>query len=85
MSEMPRAICRDCQAPIVWTITANQKRMPINVWPAPNGNVILLDPIDSPRAPRSRVLSNEQKTSNTATTYLPHFTTCAKRKKGAKK
>lgn len=33
------ATCRSCRATIEWAVTANGKRMPVDVTPTPEGNV----------------------------------------------
>jgi hypothetical protein len=36
-----QTICSDCQAPILWLLTANDKRMPVDAKPDPQqGNVL---------------------------------------------
>lgn len=66
------AKCRTCGAPIVWVRTTNDKRMPLDVEPAPNGNIRMVDGVavyaskDAPVEPGEKL-------------YLSHFVTCPDR------
>jgi hypothetical protein len=34
------ANCNSCQAPVIWVKTSTRKRVPIDVDPVPNGNIL---------------------------------------------
>lgn len=34
--------CRSCKAPILWTVTVKEKRMPVNAEPSPVGNLVVI-------------------------------------------
>jgi len=67
------AHCRSCHAPIIWTVTANGKRMPVDA-----------DPVGTPRG--FRVDESDQDDTPVATftaapaigekLYQSHFSTC---------
>lgn len=64
---------RDCQAPIVWAITTNAKRMPVDAQPAAAGNIELRDaggpvPVAATLTPRLAFGRTDLRTS--------HFATC---------
>jgi hypothetical protein len=40
---MQIALCRSCEAPIIWTITATGSRMPVDAKPGPNGTIVLFE------------------------------------------
>lgn len=51
--------CRDqtCGAPIIWAITVNGKRMPVDAEPAPDGTILIQAPLnDTARSPRATVV-----------------------------
>lgn len=76
------AVCRDCKARIIWTITANGKKLPVNAWTSSAGNVVLLD-APSAAVVHSRVLEKGEEFDGPR--YLPHFATCRVRKAKAKR
>lgn len=72
--------CRSCGAEIVWTITGTGKRMPIDAYPADDGNLFVfvrpgMTPesesvaSDSPRAREHAALGD-------APRFRSHFATC---------
>lgn len=36
---MSGAVCKGCGAPVLWAVTSNDKRMPVDPWEDPQGNV----------------------------------------------
>lgn len=76
-----RATCRSCQAPILWTETANGERMPVDEKPNQlHGNVLLEFTDDSP-APKllAGVLTRGQAAGARAEQkrlYRSHFASC---------
>ena len=35
--------CRSCGAPIIWAVTENGKRMPVDATPREDGNILLIE------------------------------------------
>lgn len=69
--------CRDCPAQIVWTVTNNGRRMPVDLLPVLGGNVVLTTGTDT--TPESRVLSRdetERRAGNGTRAFVSHFATC---------
>lgn len=76
MTEWVIARCRDCGAPVVWTLTtANQRRMPVDAEPVEDGNVVLTSGNSGPEA---RVLTRAELDRRATRTglYRSHFSTC---------
>jgi hypothetical protein len=61
--------CRSCGAPIRWVITVNDKRMPVDDEPVPDGNVLL----DGDRA---TVIDPGQLLLDDPPRFVSHFATC---------
>lgn len=65
--KLGRSTCRSCGAPVMWATTESGKRIPLNVWPADNGNLVInhdglaVAPSKGPRR---------------AARYTTHFTNC---------
>jgi hypothetical protein len=67
--------CRSCGAAIVWAVTTNNRRMPVDANPVPDGNLTLAYP--SPGAapiavhadPGALLIDNPPR-------YVSHFATC---------
>ncbi len=82
--------CRSCNAPIWFGLTAKNKRMPMNLAPTEDGNVIvdqdmkLLDKLASayagdgppPDGCRVRVLTKGEAVDPDVPRYTSHFATC---------
>jgi hypothetical protein len=67
------ATCSSCLAPIRWVLTLGDKRMPLDVDPHPDGNVVI---ITTPEGDvRGRVLTGEHLPAQD-TAYRAHFVTC---------
>ena len=67
--------CRSCQAPIVWAVTANEKRMPVDAEPVPDGNLILTS--DDPPRVIMHVLGQASLFDEPdPPRYVSHFATC---------
>lgn len=64
------ATCRSCGAPVIWCLTANGKRMPLDAEPADDGDFVLAygDPPLASRAPGRSLFDEDLFTS--------HFATC---------
>lgn len=79
--------CRSCNALILWTITENDKPMPVDFAPNPSGTVALAVDVDERgrRVWRSRVVQLD----DPSVRRKSHFSTCPDaskhRKKGASK
>jgi hypothetical protein len=70
--------CRDCTASIVWCVTPNDKKMPVNADTSGfGGNIVMLDPDND--TPMIRVLAKGEDAGG-LTRYKSHFTTCANAK-----
>ncbi len=75
--QYPTSNCRDCQQPIIWTVTtATARRMPVDPEPvgADHGNVLLEPGHDG--TPRSRVIGNPAGLFGKRWVYRSHFATC---------
>lgn len=65
--------CRSCQAPIRWAVTEAGKRIPVDVEPTPDGNMLLsLD--DPPVA--AVVRPGELQLVDDGQRFVSHFATC---------
>lgn len=67
--------CRSCEAPIIWTVTTNGKRMPVDVDPvtAPAGGFTLDEDEDPPIA---RFEAVDRDRIFKPVLYISHFATC---------
>lgn len=75
------ALCRSCEAPIIWTRTTRGELMPIDADPVPDGNVVLTGRQVESRTggyvPESKVeAATITLFDDGATRYLSHFATC---------
>ena len=70
--------CSSCGAQIAWTITKNDKRMPINPAGDPAGNLVLAgkQATDRGMTPVVHYLKKDEVTA--AQRYTSHFATCPK-------
>lgn len=68
--------CRSCGAEILWVLTANQKRMPVDALPVENGNLVL-DPANGD-VPHVRVVKAGEGT------HVSHYVTCPQREEWRK-
>lgn len=64
--------CRSCPAQVVWCITINGKRMPVDAEPGPDGNLILID--DEIFGDQPPMVVN--KSNPDVEGYTSHFATC---------
>jgi hypothetical protein len=65
--------CRSCGAPVLWAVTAEGKRMPVDAEPAPAGNLI----VDQTARPWTvRVVPPDDLLIGDPPRYLSHFATC---------
>lgn len=66
--------CRTCGAPIMWVPSfTSGKVMPLDLYPVPDGNVVLIETKDGPRA---KVLGARSVRPAAASFYTTHFSTC---------
>lgn len=64
--------CRSCEAPVIWTVTVKDKRMPVDAEPSPDGNVELTPtPVGPPLA-----TVHAQPPLGVDDLRLSHFATC---------
>lgn len=70
------AVCRSCQAPIIWATTSNGKSMPVDAVPVDEGNVELHWP-GAPQLPiRATVHAQRPLGLTNVPLHLSHFATC---------
>lgn len=62
--------CRNCRAPIRWEVTSHGKRIPLDIDPNPDGNVILREGVAIVLNPKLRAQLRQ------GTLYMPHHATC---------
>ncbi len=76
MPDHEAAECRSCGKPIIWTVTKNDKKMPVDWLPTAAGNVGLgpAQATDRGMAPTSFVIPAADTT--TLVRYTSHFATC---------
>ena len=60
--------CRSCRASIRWVTTANDRLMPLDAEPNPDGNVEIHD--------GHAVVLEQLTIFNTGERWMPHFATC---------
>ncbi len=68
--------CRSCSAEIVWCVTADGKRIPVDAWPTPGGNVRIVDDNGTRRALVVGATIDLFDIDDDGTRYVAHFTTC---------
>lgn len=68
--------CNRCRADIVWVVTVNDKRMPIDAEPSFRGTVVVLDPEND--TPLSRVRHKGEPVIKGEPRYTAHFQRCGK-------
>jgi hypothetical protein len=65
--------CRSCGAPVLWAVTAEGKRMPVDAEPTPAGNLV----VDQTAQPWTvRVVPPDDLLAGDPPRYLPHWATC---------
>ena len=75
---MIAAPCRTCGAPVVWCLTDKGKRVPIDLEPTADGNVVVVD-VDPPHTPSAHVLTKNVLAAARecgVPLHLSHFVTC---------
>ncbi len=72
MAEFVRDECESCHEPIIWAVTTNAKRMPVDFEPSTGGNVALRP---GAPAPIADVLSVTRQFGRTDL-RTSHFATC---------
>jgi hypothetical protein len=73
VTDYPTEPCRSCAAPIIWTVTAAGKPMPVDAEPAAGGNLAL--EVDDKGTVRSRVVAPHL-TFGRKDLRLSHFARC---------
>jgi hypothetical protein len=71
---MKQSACRSCGAPIIWALTRNDKRMPIDVGPVEGGNVEIV--ARDTRRDVPYVVVHAQPPMGVDKLYMSHFATC---------
>jgi len=61
----------------VWCVTPAGKRVPVNIWTAKAGKIVMLDPESD--APLIRFLKKDEPVTEGTRRYISHFTTCGGR------
>lgn len=70
---LPGAVaCRWCPSPIVWAVTRNRKRIPLDPEPNPSGNV----EVTLGRPPFANVHAGPPGMFDKWVAYMPHHATC---------
>lgn len=62
------AICRSCEAPVIWTVTTTGKKMPIDEQPSPRGNLVYVEGVARASTAEDQRLRRPL--------YTSHFATC---------
>lgn len=70
------ARCRSCQAPVVWANTVNDRRMPVDAEPSPDGNIVLDDLGDDRLTPLAIVVDPGEPMLGDPPRYMSHYATC---------
>ncbi len=65
--------CSSCKAKVIWCVTVNGKKMPVDVEPVVNGNIVLRKRGDKTMA--LYIGKNTQQREGEAL-YVSHFATC---------
>ena len=72
--------CRRCDQRIWWAETERGKKIPVNAWTSPHGNVIPIDPeADVPLV--HFLTKTEEPPAEGTRRYISHLTTCKKRRR----
>lgn len=66
--------CRSCKAPIRWARTVNDKPLPVDAHPTPDGNVLLREP--GPTADVLAGLFLAAARDQGLELHMPHHATC---------
>lgn len=75
-ADFAAATCRSCGAAIVWALTAAGKRMPIDLLPNPDGNVLIVGKADHVAVPLVQVRRRGDPVRDDDVVYASHFQTC---------
>jgi hypothetical protein len=78
---MTSGLCSACRKPVLWALTVNNKRIPLDPRPDPDGNQAAYR--DGTGGYRTRQLKDDQEPSGYERRYMPHFATCTRRDKPA--
>jgi len=73
--------CRSCGADVIWVVTTNGKRMPVDAKPSDIGN-LTLHPVEDEGPPVA--MYHTTRLSGTSY-YISHFATCPQSKRWKKK
>jgi hypothetical protein len=75
VSDEGTSTCRSCQAEILWVVTTNGRRMPLDVEPDPvNGRFVKTRVEGEDKI--VRFVKDKDLAENTKTLYSSHFQTC---------
>ena len=78
-TEAPIAQCRSCGADIIWVITQNGAKMPLDPEPSPEGRFVKVRVVRGMGGKTEfhvRSLKNSELEGNTKHLYASHFQTC---------
>lgn len=64
--------CRSCEAEIFWCVTVNNKRIPLDAEPTPDGNLV----VEDGPPPMAIACSADPGTDVGTPRYKSHFSTC---------
>lgn len=73
---MPESTCRSCQAAVLWAVTHNGKRMPVDAEPVEGGNIKLRREGDKVIAEFPGKEHPALFEDNNRARYVSHFSTC---------
>jgi hypothetical protein len=71
--------CRSCGAAIVWAVTPEGRRMPVDADPVDGGNVLLAPAVEPGGSPTATVVGKRVQPSlfgDDGPRYVSHFATC---------
>ena len=79
--------CRSCGERIIWTVTENGKRMPVDALPREDGNILLTEYPDGyieAAYVQSSLFEEFDQDAPEPRRYVSHFATCAQSKEWRK-
>jgi hypothetical protein len=90
LANRPTGTCRSCAAPIVWTLTTKNRRMPLDPEPVNDGNVVVTGRILAGRdrdTPTILVLrpGEDEHLDADRLRYVSHFSSCPDAQKHRRK
>jgi hypothetical protein len=75
MADFPTEPCGSCEAPVIWALTINGRRMPVDPEVTKSGNVVLTDRTHLHRPPLATVLAAAKRFGR-RDLRQSHFVTC---------